>query len=94
MPSIDELEKLSTKELHDRTFKLARHRLDLRFFWNLLEATPAVEAVAGHRDEAQADILSFSQLVADAVHPDTSEEADAFRPIYIDYLLEHEKAAD
>jgi hypothetical protein len=28
------------------------------------------------------------------VHPDTSEEADAFRPIYIDYLLKHEQNQD
>jgi hypothetical protein len=25
------------------------------------------------------------------VNPDTAEEADAFRPIYIEYLLEHEE---
>jgi hypothetical protein len=29
--------------------------------------------------------------VADVVNPDSVEEADAFRPIYIEYLLEHEK---
>ena len=25
------------------------------------------------------------------VNPDTPEEADAFRPIYIEYLVEHER---
>jgi hypothetical protein len=90
MPSIEELERLTTKELHDRAFELARSRLDVRFFWNLLEAVPSVEAAAGHPDEAQQDILSLSQRVSDLVHPDTSEEAEAFRPIYIDYLLKHE----
>ena len=94
MTGRDELEKLSTKELHDRAFGVARRRLDFRFFWNLLEAAPAVEAAAGHENEAQADILSFSQLVADVVHPDTNEEADAFRPLYIDYLLQHEQTSD
>lgn len=94
MPSVEELEGLTTKELHERAFRLARRRLDVRFFWNLLEAAPAAEAAAGHVGEAQADILSFSERVADVVDPDTAEEADAFRPIYIEYLLEHERDQD
>ena len=86
-----ELEALSTKELHDRAFAAARRRLDVRFFWNLLEMAPAVEAAAGHEDEAAQDVLSLSERVADVVNPDTAEEADAFRPIYIQYLLEHDR---
>jgi hypothetical protein len=91
MPNIEELERLTTKELHDRAFSVARRRLDVRFFWNLLEAVPAAEAAAGHLDEAEQDILSFAQRVEDLIRPDSSEEADALRPIYVDYLLEHEK---
>lgn len=91
MPTLEELERLSTKELQERAFHLARRRLDVRFFWNLLEVAPAAEAAAGHEDEAEVDVLSFSERVADVVNPDTAEEADAFRPIYIEYLLEHEK---
>jgi uncharacterized protein (DUF58 family) len=91
VPGLEELDRLSTKELQERAFRLARRRLDVRFFWNLLESTPAVEAAAGHEDEAEADILSLSERVADVVNPDTAEEADAFRPIYVEYLLKHEK---
>jgi hypothetical protein len=94
MPTIEEVERLSTKELHDRAFRLARHRLDVRFFLNLLEAVPAAEAAAGHLDEAEEDTLSLARRVEDLVHPDTTEEADAFRPIYIEYLLEHVKDKD
>ena len=90
MASIEELEKLSTKELRDRAFEVAKHRLDVSFFWNLLEAVPAAEAASGHYDEAQEDILSLAKRVEDALRPDTTEEADAFRPIYIEYLQEHE----
>ena len=90
MSSIEELEQLTTKELHDRAFSLARRRLDVRFFWNLLESVPAAEAAAGHLDEAEEDILSLSQRAEDLIRPDTTEEADAFRPIYIDYLMQHE----
>jgi hypothetical protein len=91
MPGIEELERLSTKELRDRAFDLAKDRLDVQFFWSLLESVPAAEAAAGHLDEAEEDILSLAQRVRDLVHPDTTEEADAFRPIYIEYLLEHEQ---
>jgi hypothetical protein len=91
MATIEEVEQLSTRELHDRAFRIARRRLDVGFFYKLLQAVPAVEATAGHLDEAEEDTLSLAQRVEDLIHPDTTEEADAFRPIYIDYLLEHEK---
>jgi hypothetical protein len=91
MPSIEELEQLPTQELRDRAFDLAKDRLDVRFFWRLLESVPAAEAAAGHLDEASEDVLKLAQRVQDLVRPDTAEEADAFRPIYIEYLLEHDK---
>jgi hypothetical protein len=92
MATIEELDALSTEDLRKRAFDLAKRRLDVGFFWNLLEAVPAVEAAAGHQSEAEADILSFAQRVEDLIRPDTSEEVEAFRPIYVDYLLEHEKS--
>lgn len=92
MPTIEELEKLPTAELHDRAFRLARRRLDVGFFWNLLKAVPAAEAAAGHLEEANKDIMSFAQRVDDLLHPDSPEEAEALRPIYVQYLVEHEKA--
>jgi hypothetical protein len=94
MASPQELDQLSTKELHDRAFSRARRHLDVGFFWRLLEAVPAAEAAAGHIGEAEADILSFAQRVEDAVNPDTVEEAEAFRPIYIEYLKQHERGED
>ena len=92
MPTFEELDKLSTKDLRDRAFDVAKRRLDVRFFWNLLEAAPAAEAAAGHEDEATVDVLSLSERVADVVNPDSPEEAEAFRPIYLEYLMEHGKA--
>ena len=85
----ENLDQLSTAELRDRAFSRARRHLDVRFFWNLLEAAPAAEAAADHIGESKADILSFSQRVEDVVNPDTPEEAEAFRPIYLEYLKEH-----
>jgi hypothetical protein len=87
MATFEELDRLSTKELHDRAFRVARRRLDVGFFWNLLEAAPVAEALAGHTEHAQADVLSLSATVQDATNSGENEVADALRPIYIDYLL-------
>jgi hypothetical protein len=92
MATFEELDRLSTKELHDRAFSVARRRLDVGFFWNLLEAAPVAEALAGHTEHAQADVLSLSATVQDATNSGENEVADALRPIYIDYLLKHETA--
>ena len=89
MASVEELERLTTAELREMAFKRARHHLDAGFFWRLLEATPAVEAAAGHQDESDVDVLSLSERVRDAINPDSQEEAEAFRPLYIEYLSKH-----
>lgn len=86
MTTLEELEQLSTEELRERAFSRAKKRLDVAFFWRLLEAVPSVEAAAGHVDEAREDVMRLAERVSDLVHPDTPEEADAFRPIYIEYL--------
>lgn len=91
MSTFDELDKRTTAELREQAFGIAKRRLDVKFFWNLLEAAPAVEAAAGHEGEADVDILSLSERVADVVNPDTPEEAEAFRPLYLEYLLEHDQ---
>ena len=48
----DELEQLSTQELHDRAVSWAEHHLDVKFFWRLLKAIPTAEAITGGRRRA------------------------------------------
>ena len=91
MPTFEELDGLSSKELHDRAVKLARHRLDVKWLWELLEAIPEAEAAAGERGEAFEDERHVLSLLEDAMHADEGGLADALRPMYIDYLLQHEK---
>ncbi|MGZ4207713.1 MAG: hypothetical protein ACXVQ6_07395 [Actinomycetota bacterium] len=86
-----ELDKLSSRELHDRAVHLAEHRLDIRFFWDLMKALPAAEAMIGNIGEADLDIHKASSLVADAFSSGEGELEDAMRPLYIDYLMKHEK---
>src|SRR5688500_9455966 len=90
MTTIEELEKHSTEELRERAFTIAKRHLDVKFFWDLLEAVPAVEAAAGHQREAAEDILSRSQLMADDITPESPEKEEDFRPIILECNQEPE----
>ena len=93
-----ELEKLSSKALHDRAMALARRRLDVKFLWDLMEQLPPAEAAAGNLERAEEDLNPTSwaayapvMLIEDLFRTDQGALADALRPFYIDYLLKHEK---
>lgn len=90
MTSREELDARSSKELHDRAVKLARRRLDVGFFWDLLKTIPAAEAVSGNVDDSIEDVNRIAARVEDAFDADEGALADAMRPFYLDYLLEHE----
>jgi hypothetical protein len=85
----DELENLSSKELHDRAVERAVHHVDVAFLWRLLRAIPAAEAAAGHPDQAEADVSHLSSIVNELVHSGGGEVAEALRPLYLDYLRAH-----
>ena len=78
MSDMDDLDALSSRELHDLAVHRARHHLDVAFLWELLRALPAGEAVAGHPDHASADALHLSALIGDVMDADDSDVADAF----------------
>ena len=84
-----ELEKLSSKELHDMAMHRAITHLDIGWLWSLVKAIPAAEAAAGNLGEAETDVVSLSALLSDLVKADEGEEAEALRPFYIDYLAKH-----
>ena len=98
MATRDDLEKLSSKELHDRAMHLAERRLDVKFIWDLLKEIPAAEAATGNLERAEEDVNPTSwaayapvMLLQDLFRTDEGKLADALRPVYIDYLLKHEK---
>jgi hypothetical protein len=88
----EDLEKLSTRELHDRAVHRAEKHLDVKFFCSLLEIIPAAEAARGDVGEADFDVVSARGLVKDALHSGDGELAEALRPIFIDYLRKHPDA--
>ncbi|OQS17159.1 hypothetical protein B0T36_00620 [Nocardia donostiensis] len=89
MASKEELEKLSSKELHDRAIKLAVRRADIKFLWQLLTRIPAAEETAGKTGEGEADVKWIVPLIDDYIHAGDGKLAEALRPFYLEYLTEH-----
>jgi hypothetical protein len=89
MPAREELESLSSQELHDRATRLAWRRLDVGFLWDLLRTIPEARAIAGDEERSETDIMRPLALLNDLVDADRGDLADALRPLYVDYLVEH-----
>jgi hypothetical protein len=88
----DDLDQLSTHELHDRAVHRAEKHLDLKFLWSLLKMIPAAEALSGDEGEADYDIESSKGLISDALHSGDGALGEALRPVFIDYLRKHSDA--
>jgi len=88
-PSDDELEALSSHELHDLAVRRATHRLDVEFLWELLRSIPAAEAIEGDEYRSASDMTHVSALISDAFGSGEGKMADDLRPLYIDYLKKH-----
>ena len=85
----DDLDPLSSEELHDLAVSRAKRHLDVKFFWNLMRTLPAAEAAAGRLDEAETDVLKLSAHVDDIAQSGEGEVADMMRPFYLEYLRNH-----
>jgi len=89
MATREELEALSSEELHDRATSHAKRHANVKFFWQLMRALPAAEAAAGDVGEADDDVQSLYGHLDDLKRSGQGEVADLLRPLYIDYLLKH-----
>ncbi|MET9485790.1 hypothetical protein [Nocardia sp. NPDC006630] len=89
MADTQDLEALSTKELHDRAVKAAVRRGDVKFLWELLKSIPAAEAASGDLGESEADIKYVLPMLDDYVHAGEGEIGEVLRPMYVDYLSKH-----
>jgi hypothetical protein len=88
----EDLDKLPTRELHDRAVRRAERHLDVRFLWSLLQSIPAAEAAAGDTGEADFDMQFAKGLLTDALKSGDGELGEALRPLFIDYLRRHPDA--
>lgn len=92
MSEFDRLSELSTEELRERSFALARERRDLHFFWELFKRLPHAEGegpdgslgVQATVDEA---VALWRELTGHAY----GDQEPLVRAAFIDYLLAHEQ---
>jgi hypothetical protein len=89
----EEPDKVPAIDLHHRAVRLAVRRLDVGFLWSLAKSIPAAEASIGHMREAEADAISISALLDDLVRGE-AEVAEVLRPMYLEYLNEHDDTHD
>ena len=89
MTTREELDQLSTKELHDRSIARAKHHLDVGFLWNLVKVLPVAEEVVGDDDRSKIDIARPLALINDVYDAGEGELGEALRPLYLEYLEEH-----
>jgi len=89
MSDDDQLEQLSSKELHDLAVSRAKRHLDVRFFWRLMELLPVAEAATGNLREAEADVATIRAHIDDITDSGRAEIADQLRPFYLEYLRRH-----
>ena len=90
MTTREELESVPTKELHDRAMEIAKHRLDVGFVWRVLEALPVAEELIGDEQRSKVDIVRPLALINDFYDSGEGELGEALRPLFVDYLVEHE----
>ena len=89
MTDDDDLNRRSSRELHDLAVSRAKRHLDVRFFWELMRLLPAAEAAAGELDEAETDVMKLSAHVDDVADAGRGEVAELMRPFYLEYLRRH-----
>ncbi|MGK2877348.1 MAG: hypothetical protein ACSLFF_02040 [Solirubrobacterales bacterium] len=91
MATFEELNALSSKELHDRATLRAKKHVDVQFYWDLLKVLPAAEAAVGNEDQASADIFKIGSLLRDFFEAEEGDDhIEALRPFFIEYLEKHD----
>ena len=84
-----ELDRLSTEELRERAFELARERRDIRFFWRLLEHLPARETGDDGSLGLQSTVDDAIAVWKEATGHEYGTQEPLIRAAFIDYLLKH-----
>ncbi|MEN3304132.1 MAG: hypothetical protein V7603_334 [Micromonosporaceae bacterium] len=90
-PATDEFDRLAaltTEELRERAFALARHRRDLHFFWDLFKRLPHAEGAGpdgslGIQSSVDEAVALWREFTGHAY----GEEEPLVRAAFIDYLL-------
>jgi hypothetical protein len=86
------LDQLSTDELRRRAFRIAEHRLDAGFFWDLLKHLPPSGELASEDASTggiTASVTELVELVRELFGDDLGAAEPLIRARFIDYISEH-----
>ena len=88
MITSDDLETLTSRQLHERAIDLAKAGGDLDWLWHLLGSIPSAEGELGELDDSGLDVASVISAINARIRVDPAAQ-EALRPQYVGYLLEH-----
>jgi hypothetical protein len=84
----EDLETMTSRDLHDRAIGTAKAERDLDWLWHLLRSIPAAEGEVGDLEDSGMDIASTVSAINGYTRADR-DLPDTLRSQYVDYLLEH-----
>ncbi|MCM0677588.1 hypothetical protein NCC78_23285 [Micromonospora phytophila] len=90
--SFEELDTLSTEELRERAFAVARERRDVGFFWSVLRHLPNADEAAvldGAPNSIGPIIDEANALWRELTGHGYEESEPLLRAAFIDYLVKH-----
>ena len=91
VPSVEELERLSTEELRQKAFDRAESKRDVAFFWDLIRHLPPAETVGtedGSAGHITGGIAEAVEAVRELFGHDLGDVEPLVRARFIDYLRE------
>jgi hypothetical protein len=91
-PSFAELDALTTEELRERAFALARHHHDISFFWSVFKHLPDSDEAAeldGAPNSIGPTIDEAVALYRELEGHGYGDQEPLLRAAFIDYLQKH-----
>jgi hypothetical protein len=84
----EDLETMTSRDLHDRAIGMAKAEGDLDWLWHLLRSIPTAEGEVGDLEDSGMDMLSTVSAINGYARADRYLTG-THRSQYVDYLLEH-----
>jgi hypothetical protein len=84
----EDLETMTSSDLHDRAIGTAKAAGDLDWLWHLLRSIPAAEGEVGDLEDSGMDKVSTVSAINGYIRADR-DLPGTLRSQYVDYLLEH-----
>jgi hypothetical protein len=89
VPSVEELDRLSTEELRQKAFDRAENKRDVGFFWDLVRHLPPAETMGaedGSAGHITGGITEAIETVRELFGHDLGDVEPLVRARFIDYL--------